>query len=71
MTEEIVYLDFNKKYNCDVNLCLEDILNFKHCLYRIQEEMKLEYGCDLFTFTIKDIISRWEKTIGKKVEDCK
>lgn len=71
MTEERVYLDLNKKYNCDINLCLEDILNLEHCLGRIQEEMKLEYGCDFFTFTIKDIISRWEKTIGKKVGDCK
>jgi hypothetical protein len=59
----------NAKYNCDVNICLEDILNLKHCLDKTFKEVKLDAGVDFFPFTIKAIIIEWERIIGKATDE--
>ncbi len=64
-----IYKDLNEEYNCDINLCVEDILNLIDCLDAIKENMIIDIGHDLFPLTIKNIIERWEEKIGKKAID--
>lgn len=65
----IKHYGLNAEYNCDINLCVEDILNLIDCKDQIMKRMKLESGVDLFTFTLDHIIKEWENKIGIKAID--
>ena len=64
------YYGLNKTYNCDINLCLEHILDLKDCLEKVKNRMTLDIGCDFFPLTLKHILDTWEKKIGKTIEEC-
>ena len=61
-------LTLNQRYNCDINLCLEDILNLQDCLEK-SKVLNWEPGMDFYPLTIMTIISKWEKKIGKKLNE--
>ena len=60
----------NEIYNCDINLCIEDIYNLKVCLEQCESRMTLVYGIDLFPLVLDAIIKEWETKIGKTTEEC-
>jgi hypothetical protein len=67
--EKNILHGLNAKYNCNINLCVEDILNLKDCL-ETSKKFGREIGVDLYPFTLQHIINQWEKKIGKPAEEC-
>ena len=68
LAENILY-GLNAKYNCNINLCVEDILNLKDCLEK-SKKFEREIGVDLYPFTLQHIIDQWEEKIEKPSERC-
>lgn len=65
----IKHTDLNSQYNCDLNLCVEDILNLIDCRKAIKDNMIIDRGIDLFPYTLESIISKWEEKIGRSAVD--